>query len=174
MIDFIIINFFVIFAMSASADVRPRSTFSANQKTENAPYQPTGWATSGPSFRYSAPIPHSLYGPPTQEYGPPPEEPTTTEAITTELPTTTDQTNSIPGEGRNQKLIENQGLNSNEETGVYYIYHPSGLLQKVAYTTTDDQGNMAFSAKLRYENVEPVSGPVYTYDPDTYVWKRIN
>ncbi|CAH1972245.1 unnamed protein product [Acanthoscelides obtectus] len=60
-----------------------------------------------------------------------------------------------------------------EEMGVYYIYHPTGLLQRVMYATKDDARNMAFSAKLKYKNVEPVSGPIYTYDPETYVFKQV-
>ncbi|VEN43271.1 unnamed protein product [Callosobruchus maculatus] len=60
-----------------------------------------------------------------------------------------------------------------EEMGVYYIYHPTGLLQRVMYATKDDAKNMAFSAKLKYKNVEPVTGPIYTYDPETYVFKQV-
>nr|CAI5832066.1 unnamed protein product [Callosobruchus analis] len=60
-----------------------------------------------------------------------------------------------------------------EEMGVYYIYHPTGLLQRVMYATKDDARNMAFSAKLKYKNVEPVTGPIYTYDPETYVFKQV-
>lgn len=60
-----------------------------------------------------------------------------------------------------------------KEAGSYLIYHPSGLLQRVVYSTEDDPRNMAFSAKLRYQNVKPVVEPVYTYDPQTYVFRRI-
>lgn len=56
---------------------------------------------------------------------------------------------------------------------VYYIYHPSGYLQKVEYSTSDNPMQMAFRARLRYTNVEPIKGPIYTYDPKTYVFRTI-
>lgn len=149
-----------------------------------------------PPQEYRA-IPYNEYGPPPQEYGPPPsqeygppnnestttEEPTTEgmtttteaeETATTELPVVVDarteslEANALSGEERSQKLTQ-EG-----EQGTYYVYHPSGLLQRIRYTTNDDQKGMVYSAKLRYENVEPINGPIYTYDPETYVFKRIN
>ncbi|KAJ8922027.1 hypothetical protein NQ315_008666 [Exocentrus adspersus] len=74
---------------------------------------------------------------------------------------------STPGARRSEKLT--QGNNE----GIYYIYHPNGLLQRVTYATKDDVERMAFSARLRYENVEPIREPIYTYDPETYVFKRV-
>lgn len=64
-------------------------------------------------------------------------------------------------------------LTKKEDEGVYYIYHPNGLLQKVVYATNDDVEKMAFSARLKYENVEPIKDPIYTYDPETFVFKRV-
>ncbi|KAF7279961.1 hypothetical protein GWI33_006527 [Rhynchophorus ferrugineus] len=132
----------------------------------------------------TAPVPHTVYGPPSSapsygppappspSYGPPPsEEPSLTttalpEATTTALPTTVEPL-SEPINGTSSKLQQTP------EIGVYYIYHPSGLLQKVRYETRDDTRNMAFSARLKYENVEPISGPIYTYDPQNYLFQRI-
>lgn len=133
-----------------------------------------------PQQTYGLPV--QEYGPPPQEYGPPsqgygpPEEATTTvepEATTTELPTTT-QNNDLEAEDLGSGDAEDQSEKlTNADEGVYYIYHPSGLLQRVAYSTNDDAEKMAFSAKLKYENVEPIKGPIFTYDPKTYVFKRL-
>ncbi|XP_060524830.1 uncharacterized protein LOC132701142 [Cylas formicarius] len=110
----------------------------------------------------TAPVPHTIYGPPTQpspSYGPP------VEVTTTEAPTTTEPASEpIDTSAQSGKLLANN---------FYYIYHPNGLLQKVSYSTKDDQRRMEFSAKLTYENVEPISGPVYTYDPQTYVLRQL-
>ncbi|XP_023026735.2 uncharacterized protein [Leptinotarsa decemlineata] len=143
----------------------------------------------GPPPQEYGPPPQE-YGPPSQEYGPPSSgEPTTTEAdvTTTEQATTTEASteattetatevtteaesaNSLDGEEQYQKLTQPA-----EEKGVYFIYHPSGLLQRIIYTTNDDRRNMAYTASFKYENVEPITGPVYTYDPNTFAFQRVN
>ncbi|KAH0999891.1 hypothetical protein HUJ04_004197 [Dendroctonus ponderosae] len=122
-------------------------------------------------------VPPSQYGPPSPSYGPPPQEvvPPDEVSITTEYPSTTttilqdNATNSA--ENKTEKLqISSEKLTE----GQYYIYHPTGLLQKVSYITKDDGRNMAFSAQLKYKNVDPVRGPIYTYDPNTFVFSRLN
>ncbi|CAG9769139.1 unnamed protein product [Ceutorhynchus assimilis] len=93
-----------------------------------------------------------------QEYGPPND--VIAEATTRKDFETIDE--------RSRKLNGKLTQNKNSD-GAYYIYHPTGLLQKVTYATKDNLERMAFSARLRYENVEPV----YTYDPITYVFKKL-
>ncbi|XP_030762061.1 pollen-specific leucine-rich repeat extensin-like protein 3 [Sitophilus oryzae] len=127
-----------------------------------------------PQTVYGPPSPAPSYGPPpppSASYGPPSQDPsltTTGAATTTELPATTEpnseSVNATSASGR---------LREKPDTGVYYIYHPSGLLQKVRYETKDDVRNKAFNARLKYENVEPIAGPIYTYDPQSYVFQRI-
>ncbi|KAF7279960.1 uncharacterized protein LOC143191994 [Rhynchophorus ferrugineus] len=147
---------------------RSAARFTRFQRIEAAP---------APASPTQAPVPHTVYGPPAPapSYGPPPpspsygppsnDEPTTTEApTTTESPTTSSPAATNTTSSR---------LRQKPETGVYYIYHPSGVLQKVRYETNDDVRNMAFSAKLKYENVEPITGPIYTYDPQTYVFQKL-
>ncbi|ERL95325.1 hypothetical protein D910_12591, partial [Dendroctonus ponderosae] len=165
-------------------------------------YLPSGWKPSGPAFKipespqtgtevqvdltYSIPK-ETLAAPPNQPpvtYGPPQEEVTTAvpspteELTTTVLPTTTeiifedfsnDTLNNDEGKQKENLLEETKDAGAR----VYYIYHPTGLLQKVSYRTKDDQANMAYSAELKYENVEPIRSPVYTYDPETYAFKRL-
>lgn len=110
--------------------------------------------------------PNPVYGPPPPIYGPPPEESTTTESeiTTTEEPTTTEAVT------QSARLQVKKDLT---EKGVYYVYHPEGVLQKVAYSTKEDKANMAYSANLKYENVEPIKGPIYTYNGKTSLLTRI-
>lgn len=119
--------------------------------------------------------PQPVYGPPKPVYGPPPEI-TTTEAIettTAELASTTLVSVNSTSNSTNSTSARLERDDSIDK-GVYYIYHPSGALQRVVYATKDDVKNMEYSAKLRYQNVEPIRGPIYTYDPQTYVFTKIN
>ncbi|XP_060524747.1 uncharacterized protein LOC132701089 [Cylas formicarius] len=59
------------------------------------------------------------------------------------------------------------------QQGVYYIYHPDGVLQKVVYATRDSLKDMEYSAEVNYRNVEPIVEPIYTYDPSTFVLQRL-
>lgn len=146
------------------------------QQSNNPPSQSYGPPPSqyGPPAQELKPV----YGPPPKPiYGPPPEITTTTElstttesSTTTELPTTT----GAPANGpiaRLQKLRVKEDLT---DRGVYYVYHPEGLLQRVMYSSRNDERNMEYSAKLNYQNVEPIKGPIYTYDPETFAFQRIN
>lgn len=131
--------------------------------------------------------PKPVYGPPPKPvYGPPPPEATTTTELptstepmtTTEIPTTTGAPGNETGTSGNNTSVPSQRLTADskiaKDQGVYYVYHPQGALQRVVYATEDDQKGMEFRAKLKYENVEPIKGPVYTYDPDTFEFRRIN
>lgn len=71
--------------------------------------------------------------------------------------------------------IENEGrqFTGSEQIGVYYIYHPNGILQRVEYATRNDENKMTFLASVKYRNVEPIKGPIYTYDPQTLLFKQI-
>ncbi|CAG9769138.1 unnamed protein product [Ceutorhynchus assimilis] len=116
-----------------------------------------------PKSQYGPPA--QEYGPPAQEYGPPPQEYGPPEvATTTSVP---EQVESLDSR-QNQTAKLQQEVDDISIKGQYYIYHPTGLLQRVKYSTTDDSKNMAFSARLQYENVDPIQGPIYTYNPDTY------
>lgn len=112
-----------------------------------------------------------------QTYGPPSSQPDKGTVATESVVTTTENDSETIDANRARKLNEfkrkEKLIQEKGDAGVYYIYHPSGLLQKVSYSTQDNAQQMAFSAKLKYENVETISGPVYTYDPTTYVFKRL-
>ncbi|CAH1972248.1 unnamed protein product [Acanthoscelides obtectus] len=65
-------------------------------------------------------------------------------------------------------------LPSVRDMGVYYIYHPNGVLQRIMYSTKDDKVNMEFLARLKYENVISIEDPLYTYDPKTLALQKIH
>ncbi|XP_048526069.1 uncharacterized protein LOC109535513 isoform X3 [Dendroctonus ponderosae] len=75
------------------------------------------------------------------------------------------------------KIIENLDeveyeLEDLNNQGVYYIIHPSGLFQKVVYSTWDDPQYMQSSTQINNADVDPIMEPVYTYDPTTFVFQR--
>lgn len=144
-----------------------------------------------PSSEFEPPAqePKPVYGPPLKPvYGPPPEVPTTTElSTTTELGTTTESstvtessttelptTTIAPGNKTINKSARLRARKDELNQGVYYIYHPEGLLQRVSYSTKDDEKNMEYTTKLKYHNVEPIKGPIYTYDPKSFAFQRVN
>lgn len=140
---------------------------------------------SQPELQYGAPVVKQVNAPDLQEtlqappnrpaatYGPPVVDITTTESVTEEDLVTTTEIPERENVTNSSVEVLKENLQEEGERGVYYIYHPTGLLQKVTYLTQDDQVNMAYSAKLKYENVEPINGPVYTYDPQSFEFKRL-
>ncbi|XP_030762060.1 pollen-specific leucine-rich repeat extensin-like protein 2 [Sitophilus oryzae] len=147
-----------------------------DQQPQNS-YSPPNPQYGPPSQEYGPPS--QEYGPPSQEYGPPSQEYGPPSTVYPDLTTTISPLNitNSTETADNTTILENaklQSTNGVTSKGHYYIYHPGGLLQKVVYSTKDDAENMAFSAQLKYKNVDPVRGPIYTYDPDTYVFSRLN
>lgn len=67
----------------------------------------------------------------------------------------------------------NEEAKQNEEFGFYHIYHPNGVLQRVEYANKKEDDKMMFSTSVRYRNVEPIKGPIYTYDPQTLIFRQI-
>lgn len=63
------------------------------------------------------------------------------------------------------------------DSGTYYVLLPDGRLQKVSYSTMpfqetvgrlQDVENKAlngYQANVRYQDVEPIRGPIYAYNP---------
>ncbi|XP_066247729.1 uncharacterized protein [Euwallacea similis] len=113
--------------------------------------------------------PQASYGPPGAFS--PPEESTTAIDITTSAPAPDNGTLSSANSTQSERL---ESASEDLTRGSYYIYHPSGRLQKVTYLTRNDDRKMEFSARLQYRDVEPVKGPIYTYDPQTYVFTQLN
>ncbi|XP_066248783.1 uncharacterized protein [Euwallacea similis] len=153
----------LIACLSLCRTVPPRRPLTRFQRLEAAA------APSSPPAAYGPPTPAPSYGPPpppSASYGPP-QGAVTEPAVepTTELPSLTTDANSEP--------IGNQTgrLQVNPSGGFYYIYHPSGALQKVSYLTST--GRNSLDVKLKYQQVEPIRGPVYTYDPQTLVLQQV-
>lgn len=129
------------------------------------------WIGDEPQDTYGPPS--NSYNPPQDTYGPPQPEVTTTEvpSLTTTLLPATLNTTTIQNSTTTNSTKQSERLQNLQ--GHYYIYHPTGLLQKVTYLTQDNDKDMTFSAQIKYKNVEPVKGPIYTYDPQTYVFSRL-
>lgn len=96
-------------------------------------------------------------------YGLPSQDESTTESFRTTTQRDSEQI----------KDRENDALEGLKEEAVYYIYHPEGLLQRIVYLARDDPQNMAFTAQFKYENVEPIKDPIYTYNPETFVLQQL-
>ena len=120
------------------------------------------------------PFPRTLYTPPPVEYGPPE---TTTEADITSTTEPQDievtTTKSTFGKLKDDVNKEAEEIAEDQEQGVYYIYHPDGLLQRIVYVTKNDLKNMAYSAQFKYQDVEPIVDPIFTYDPETLVLRQV-
>lgn len=150
-----------------------------------------------PKFqRQQGPPPQASYGPPAPSYGPPPHAPPAPSygpppapsgspppaSSTTETTfTTTTEESTTPNPDSEQVFVSNRTRKSKQQKekeqvvqrGIYYLYHPDGLLQKIVYTTKADVQNTGFSAQLKYQDVEPLKDPIYTYDPETQLLRQI-
>lgn len=116
-----------------------------------------------------APFPHEIYGPPPQEYEPPPPSEATFTTTTEEIPTTTTEPESEtinpgPTTGR---------LTKGKDRGLYYIYHPDGQLQRVVYSAKQNPRTKTYTTQLKYEDVQPIREPIFTYDPQTGALTRL-
>lgn len=61
---------------------------------------------------------------------------------------------------KSQKQVES--IFKNIDRGLYYVYLPNGKLQRVVYMTSADVPNMAYTARVKYEDVDPVAAPIYS------------
>uniref|UniRef100_A0A182FT99 TPR_REGION domain-containing protein n=2 Tax=Anopheles albimanus TaxID=7167 RepID=A0A182FT99_ANOAL len=112
-------------------------------------------------------VPAETYGPPEQEEEQPQQQPEQEETPgTTVQPLDNDDDAAAEDEyeddaGRTVVAI------SNGFSGQYYILSPDNTLQRVVYSATqtdEDRLVNGFSAQLKYAPVEPIRGPVYTYN----------
>ncbi|XP_065157318.1 uncharacterized protein [Atheta coriaria] len=181
---FIVCAFVLCVVVGATPDAPFRQTYNSRfLRLEAAPYAPAGYRPQGEQFRLPArPLfqrQQSVYGPPEVAT----EEVTTeTDVTTTEVPTTTEY---IPrrvvrtkSAKKDNVKVENKQDNAEagigqefQQEGVYYIYHPDGLLQRVIYATKSE--DMGYTAKLTYKDVEPIKEPIYTYDPQSLKFSQI-
>ncbi|XP_067011755.1 uncharacterized protein [Anabrus simplex] len=149
--------------------------YGAPEEGNEAPYPPSGWRPSGRQF--VLPARQSSYYAPPQQYGPP-----STEAATTEEPTTTEaepttteaDTTEAPAEEDNSEFVDGARAQDREEggSGVYYVLLPDGRLQRVLYSTNPNGAaaepasapiRNAGYVQFRYMDVEPIRAPIYSY-----------
>lgn len=166
----LVVLLFVAIAMAEPTGARSRFL----QRQEEAPYQAAGYRPAGQQF--TLPERQRLQDPP-RAYGVPDEEPTTTEASTeesTDSPTTLAPESSQISEDKvkanlegteDVEQVETSDEQQPEQQGIYYIILPTGQLQRVQYLTTGNAESMVYSTQLRYQNVEPIRGPIYAYNP---------
>ncbi|XP_008547723.1 protein piccolo [Microplitis demolitor] len=146
------------------APVAPQSEYGAPIK---APQNQYG-SPSVPERHYGGPVaPQNQYGTPStpeNQYGTPQypsESSTATDYDETTFPTTESQAE--PVDSINE--LDEQGNVDEQKQGEYYIALPDGRLQRVQYVSRQDIEAMKYFAKIRAENVEPLRGPVYAYQP---------
>lgn len=129
-------------------------------------FKPTRFQRLQSTYLPQKQVPHDIYGPPPQnppqEYGPPTEP---NEATTTEVPTTTEGQSEIVNPSNNGTAEEKGRLSKGQ--GLYYIYHPDGHLQKVVFSSK--KKGKSVTAQVKYEDVEPIRGPIFTYSPQDLV-----
>lgn len=164
------ILFFLCSAILAEPPRRFNSRFSSPIKFQRQQAPQSSYGAPAPSYGPPAPS----YGPPpAPSYGPPPASSTTETTFTTtteESTTLNPESEQVPSRLRNRQQNKKKEI---VERGTYYLYHPDGRLQRVVYTTKADVQDMGFSAQLKYQNVEPIKEPIYTYDPQTLLLRQI-
>lgn len=142
------------------------------------PPAPSYGPPPSPAPSYGPPPAPSYGPPPASSYGPPPASSTTEVTFTTtaeEATTLNPESEQVPSRILNSNRRNNKQQKNKEivERGAYYLYHPDGRLQKVVYSTKANVQDMGFSAQLKYQNVEPIKDPIYTYDPETLLLRQI-
>lgn len=61
----------------------------------------------------------------------------------------------------------------NQAEGLYYLLLPDGKLQKIVYMTKEDLKKMQVFANIQYQNVEPITGPIYSYNPANSPYAKV-
>ncbi|XP_044007310.1 pro-resilin-like [Aphidius gifuensis] len=159
---------------------QPSNPYGSPAQSSNqygAPAQPSnqyGGPVQSSQNQYGAPVqsPQNQYGGPVQfpqQYGAP--EYTTIEPVTaTDYEESTNSSSGVESQAEpvdSVNDLEEIGDvdESKKESGEYYVALPDGRLQRVQYVSSQDIEAMKYFAKIRAENVEPLRGPVYAYQP---------
>ncbi|CAD6208017.1 GSCOCG00010292001-RA-CDS [Cotesia congregata] len=139
--------------------------------TPAVPENQYGTPTPAPQDHYGAPgLPQNQYG--TPQY--PSESSTVPDYDETTFPTTESQVSNKlidnptayqaePVESVNE--LDDVGNVDEQKQGEYFIALPDGRLQRVQYVSRQDLEAMKYFAKIQAENVEPLRGPIYAYQP---------
>lgn len=70
-----------------------------------------------------------------------------------------------PVESVNELEEEGDVDEQQRQSGEYYVALPDGRLQRVQYVSGQDVAAMKYFAKIQAENVEPLRGSIYAYQP---------
>ncbi|XP_063978943.1 uncharacterized protein LOC135163435 [Diachasmimorpha longicaudata] len=116
---------------------------------------------AAPQNQYGAP------GLPEQHYGAPESattDPSTPDYDEATIPTGT-ESQAEPVDSVNELEDEGDVDEQQRQTGEYYVALPDGRLQRVQYMSSQDIAAMKYFAQIQAENVEPLRGAVYAYQP---------
>lgn len=115
-----------------------------------------------------------IYPPPSQpeqQYGAPPQQPEQQYGAPQQQPEPESAPEFQGGDDDSEEDAEDVSggpaisvANAVSNNGQYYILGEDNVLQRVVYMTARDQSTNGFSAKLKYEPVEPIRDPIYAYD----------
>ncbi|KAK0080362.1 hypothetical protein PV325_014077 [Microctonus aethiopoides] len=112
--------------------------------------------------------PQQNYGVPQQQYGAP--QATTDPSTVTDYEESTTQSTATESQAEPVDSVNelDEAGDANEQqrqSGEYFIALPDGRLQRVQYISSQNIEAMKYFAKIRAENVEPLRGPIYAYQP---------
>lgn len=147
-------------------DYNPYYNVPNQQFAPNVQYLPQQQQYATPQQQFFQP-PQTRYGAPEN---PPPEVTTQREEVTTTEVEEEASTTEATTESVKEDLVDE----AEKQEGIYYIYHPSGSLQRILFMTRNDLKNMAYSAQFKYQDVDPIKDPIYTYDPQTLQLRRLS
>lgn len=139
----------IIFSQRQEQEQDPATVYGPPQESQGI-YPPP----SAPEQQYGAPPPQQ----PEQQYGAPQQQPE---------PQAPEFQGAVEDNEEDAEDVSGPAIsvaNAVSNNGQYYILGEDNVLQRVVYMTARDQSTNGFSAKLKYEPVEPIRDPIYTYD----------
>lgn len=163
----------LVVATSAEAPrFRANNRFLARQQAAEAPYAPSGWKPTGPSFSLPTeqrPSPSNDYGTPGQSYGTPEQsnEPATEPESDVENVATAIATAVAKGDRltkpKSEKLTEAKEPES-ASVGPFYYIVPGSPYQNLVLAAPST--NMQYLSKLQ---AQPATSPYIIYSPQYYI-----
>lgn len=174
---FFVVIVLTIAAVTAEAPSGPvfiaRYSTAQRQQAPVIPYPVVGSQPQVQVFSRQQVVPQTFYNQPQATTPEPQRNGTERDLSESTTEPQSEQVHNQRGKKNQNEKFTNGAISQPDEQGVYYLYHPTGLLQRVAYATSNDVAKMAYVAQLKYQNVDPIKDPIYTYDPETYVLQQV-
>lgn len=134
---------------------QPNPSLSTEYGAPPNSYEPPQNSYSPPSNPYPYPYPSAVPSTPT----PPPPPPPAVHEVVTETP--------VANDDDEENTTDPTVIAVANASGQYYLLGKDNTLQRVVYEMVrnkDDKKQNGFTARLRYEPVEPIRDPIYGYD----------